>query len=275
MNALDLALIDEGPRDAPAVLLLHGFPDSSDLWREQIGPLVAAGHRVIAPDLRGFGASSAPAEVDAYAMPAHMADVMALLDRLDVARAALVGHDWGAALGWVLAACHPERFTRFCALSVGHPSLLWDLSLTGVEQMERSWYVWLFQFEQTAETLLTRDDWALFRAWARHHPESPRQIAQLARPGRLSAALAWYRANSRPRAFAEGGFALPRLQMPVLTVWGEHDPYVGEVALREARRFVDAPFAHLRLAAGHWPMRDAPAAVSQLLIDFAQGRLPA
>ena len=274
MDALELAFLDQGPREAPVVVLLHGFPDSSALWRAQAATLVAAGFRVVVPDLRGFGDSPAPAATDAYALPLLMADVLALLDRLGVGEAVLVGHDWGAALGWVLAAYHPARFTRFCAVSVGHPSLLWDLSLTGVEQMERSWYVWLFQFEDAAEALLTRDGWALFRAWARHHPECPRQIAQLSRPGRLFAALAWYRANSRPRAFAEGGFSLPRLQVPVLTVWGESDPYVGEVALRDAHRLVDAPCTHVRLPAGHWPMLDAPQQVSALLCDFAAGRLP-
>jgi pimeloyl-ACP methyl ester carboxylesterase len=91
------------------VLLLHGFPDSAALWRHQIPELVDAGHRVIAPDLRGFGESDRPDGVEHYTMPTLVGDVLGVLDSLGVSRAAVVGHDWGAALGWALAGFVPDR----------------------------------------------------------------------------------------------------------------------------------------------------------------------
>jgi pimeloyl-ACP methyl ester carboxylesterase len=120
VNGLSFHVIDEG--DGPAVLLLHGFPDSSALWRHQVPALVDAGYRVIAPDLRGFGASDRPEGVAAYAMPTLVADVLGIIDTLDVERADVVGHDWGSGLGWTLAAVVPERVRRLVALSVGHPA---------------------------------------------------------------------------------------------------------------------------------------------------------
>src|SRR5215469_3666702 len=86
------------------VLLLHGFPDSGRLWRHQVPALADAGFQVIVPDLRGYGRSSKPEAVDAYSIPALAGDVMAILNDLGIARAHLVGHDWGAALAWTLAA---------------------------------------------------------------------------------------------------------------------------------------------------------------------------
>ena len=116
---LNFHVVDEG--SGPAVLLLHGFPDSSDLWRNQIPALVDAGLRVVAPDLRGRGASDKPPEVEAYALPVLLQDTVGLLDKLSIERAHVVSHDWGAIVGWLLAAQYPKRLERFVTLSVGHP----------------------------------------------------------------------------------------------------------------------------------------------------------
>src|SRR5438128_92478 len=95
-NGLSFHVVDEGA-GTPVVLLL-GFPDSSYLWRNQIPALVEAGFRVIAPDLRGFGQSDKPQEVESYLLPVLVQDVAGIMDALGVDRAHVVGHDWGSAL---------------------------------------------------------------------------------------------------------------------------------------------------------------------------------
>src|SRR5947199_10683979 len=112
----------DGPDDGRPVVLLHGFPDSGRLWHQQVPALTAAGHRVIVPDLRGYGRSDKPADVDAYNLLFLAGDVFAMLDDAGVERAAVVGHDWGAALAWGIAALAPERVERAAALSGGHPA---------------------------------------------------------------------------------------------------------------------------------------------------------
>src|SRR5438034_7809273 len=102
-DGVALAVLDEGEREGQPVLLLHGFPDSSHLWRHQVPALVGAGMRVIAPDLRGFGQSDKPEAVEDYAIPRSVADMVALLDGLDIQRAHVIGHDWGAVVAWVMA----------------------------------------------------------------------------------------------------------------------------------------------------------------------------
>lgn len=105
-----LHMVDEG--SGRPVVLLHGFPDSSALWRHQSPAPVDAGFRTIAPDLRGFGRSPRPERVDDYAVTMVVGDVLALMDDLGVKQADVVGHDWGSAVGWILAAIAPERVRR-------------------------------------------------------------------------------------------------------------------------------------------------------------------
>src|ERR1700759_5408264 len=99
-SGVELAVIDEG--EGPAVLLLHGFPDSSALWRHQIPRLVDAGFRGLAPDLRASGPSDRPSTVSASRREVLVGDVLGILDAHRVERADVVGHDWGSALGWAM-----------------------------------------------------------------------------------------------------------------------------------------------------------------------------
>lgn len=276
-NGLAFSVVDEG-RGHP-VLLLHGFPDSSVLWRHQIPALVAAGYRVIAPDLRGFGASDKPPEVEAYGLPLILADANGILDALGIERAHVVGHDWGAAVAWMLAAFFPGRVQRLAALSVGHPDCY---ARAPIEQREKSWYMLLFQFEGLAETALSQQDWRLLREWTRNHPECDRWIADLSRPGALRAALNWYRANVPPESlFAEQPTAatamqsgtVPRIQAPTLGVWSTEERYLVESQMSESGAFVDGPWRYERIErASHWIPVDQPDRLNALLIEFLADR---
>src|ERR1700751_4231292 len=101
--------------------LLPGFPDPGRLWRNQVPALVDAGYRVIVPDLRGYGRSDQPEDVDSYNLLFLAGDVIAVLDSLGLERAHVVGHDWGAALAWVVASMAADRVDHLVALSVGNP----------------------------------------------------------------------------------------------------------------------------------------------------------
>ena len=162
---VDLFVVEDGPADGKAVLLLPGFPDSAQLWRFQIPVVAAAGYHVIAPDLRAFGRSSKPSQVDDYALPLLVADLIGLLDSLNVEQPAVVGHDWGAGIGWALAATLPDRVERLAALAVGHPSGYFS---GGIEQLEKSWYMLWFLPPGIAEAGLAGDNWSFLRRLTRY-----------------------------------------------------------------------------------------------------------
>jgi pimeloyl-ACP methyl ester carboxylesterase len=263
-DGVQLAVRDEGA--GRAVLLLHGFPDSSDLWRRQIPALTGAGMRVIAPDLRGFGESEKPPEVGAYRVGRSVADMVALLDALEIERADVVGHDWGAGVAWALAAFVPERVGRLVTLSVGHPALRRTVT---IEQRRLSWYMLLFQFEGVAEELLMRDDWKLAREWAATHPDLDERLRAMAEPGALAAGLGWYRANLHPARELDPPRAAPPVQAPTLAVWSDGDAYLTEEQMTRSAQHVAGPWRYERVeGAGHWLQLDAPDRVNALLLEF-------
>ncbi|KAK9815769.1 hypothetical protein WJX72_009202 [[Myrmecia] bisecta] len=241
------------------------------LWERQIPALVAAGYRVIAPDLRGFGDSERPERVEEYRLSKVQEDVETILDQLEIDRFFLVGHDWGAALAWRIATTWPQRVLRLVCMSVGHPGSMF--SAGGARQRQLSWYFLFFQYKDVAEAALQADDWALMRQWL-----SPMQkeqvdayIADLSRPGALTAGLNWYRANFQAERFAATKpVKMPMLPMPVLGIWSAKDGALGEMQMVASRRYV-APgkWQYARVEnAGHWIPREAPKQVNKLLLDF-------
>jgi pimeloyl-ACP methyl ester carboxylesterase len=246
----------------PAVLLLHGFPDSHELWRHQVPALTAAGFRTIAPDLRGFGSSDRPGS---YGLGEHIGDLLGVLDRLGVAEAHVVGHDWGAALGWRLAAVAPDRVTSLAALSVGHPAAF---ARAGLAQRERSWYMLLFQFEGVAEQWLSDDGFGNFRTWSAH-PDAEAVVARLAEPGALTAALGIYRDSLPPAWLVAPPPALPPITAPVLGLWSSGDRFLLEEPMIASGSYLAGPWRYARVDdAGHWMQLDRPDAVNRLLLTF-------
>ncbi len=263
LGEFTFAVQDEGA--GPAVVLLHGFPDSHDLWRNQVPALIDAGFRVIAPDLRGFGESSRPAGVESYGILDIVGDVLGILDAQGVQRAHVVGHDWGAALAWAIAAFVPDRVDHLAALSVGHPSAFRDV---GDVQRQKSWYMLLFQFEDIAEQWLSADDFANMRSWS-SHPDIDKVVADLSRPGALTAALNWYRANVHPRTWIEPPLVFPQVQAPTMGVWSSGDFALDQAGMTGSQRYVDGSWRYERIdGAGHWMQLEAPDQVSALLVDF-------
>ncbi|WIX83716.1 alpha/beta hydrolase [Amycolatopsis carbonis] len=122
LGGLSFDVSDTGPEDAPAVLLLHGFPQSHRCWDGVAQRLNARGYRTIAPNQRGYSAGARPLSVSDYGVPALVSDALGILDSLGVTQAHVAGHDWGGALAWHLAVQHPERTRSLVAVSMPHPA---------------------------------------------------------------------------------------------------------------------------------------------------------
>jgi len=246
------------------VVLLHGFPDSGRLWRHQVPALAAAGFQVIVPDLRGYGRSGKPDGAGAYSMRLLAGDVQAVLADQQISRAHVVGHDWGAALAWVLALFAPDHVDHLAVLSVGHPATF----LGTLEQRQMSWYMLLFQFPGVAERWLTDGNWANFRSWARH-PDADQVIADLEATGSLTPGLNWYRANMPPEAWAGAPPQLPPVQAPTMGLWSTGDMALSETQMTDSAEGIAGPWRYERLEGpGHWMQLEAPDQVNQLLLDF-------
>jgi pimeloyl-ACP methyl ester carboxylesterase len=248
---VELAFSDSG--DGVPVLLFHGYPDSGDVWRKQLQPLQDAGLRTLVPDLRGFGRSGKPEDVGEYRVGRSVGDAVAILDALNIQRAHVVGHDWGAGVAWAMALLAPERVDRLVVLSVGHPGVAPTL-----EQRARGWYQLLFQFEE-AEALLRRDDFALARAWATSHPDLEDVLETLV----STPALNWYRANLHPRRELEPARELPPVRASTLGVWSSGDVYLTE------QQMTASPLDRYERIDDvcHWMQLEAPDRVTELILS--------
>jgi pimeloyl-ACP methyl ester carboxylesterase len=260
-NGVELYVEEHGVGDP--VLLLHGWPDSAALWRNQVPFLAGHGFRVITPDLRGFGRSSRPPEVDSYKLANIITDVAGVLDALGVTAAHVVGHDWGAAVAWLTAMFLPDRVRTLTAISVPHL-----LATQTRRQREMAWYQLFFQFEEIAEATLAHDDWAALRELAAGYKDIDRAISDLSRPGALTASLNWYRANAAPRMPGPRP-ELPPVTVPALGVWSDGDRYLDGARMRASGDLVRGPWRYEEIAgASHWIPLDAPDTLNELLLAW-------
>jgi pimeloyl-ACP methyl ester carboxylesterase len=261
VNGISLYVEEHG--DGVPVLLIHGWPDSARLWRHQVPVLAAAGFRVITPDMRGFGRSARPGDVAAYRLRTLIADVNAVLDQLGIDQAHVVGHDWGAAVAWLTAMFASDRVRTLTAISVPHPR-----APITVRQQEMAWYQLFFQFPDVAEASIAHDDWAWLRTFSRGDGDLEQAIADLSRPGALTASLNWYRANSAPRM--PGPLPpLPPVLAPTLGIWSACDHYLDGERMKNSAPLVQGPWRYEEISdASHWVPLDAPDRLNELLLDW-------
>jgi pimeloyl-ACP methyl ester carboxylesterase len=251
--------------DGRPVVLLHGFPDSGRLWRNQVPALTGAGFQAIVPDLRGYGASDKPDDVESYALPFLAGDVLGVLDHLGIERAHVVGHDWGSALAWAIASLAGDRVDHLVAMSVGNPLAFRG---AGLPQREKSWYMLLFQFPGIAEQWLTDDGWTNFRDWS-HHPEADAVIADLEANGSLTPGLNWYRANIPPDSWVGPPMELPPVAANTMGIWSSGDIALLEDQMVDSAKYVTGSWRYERIeGAGHWMQLEVPDQVNRLLLDF-------
>jgi pimeloyl-ACP methyl ester carboxylesterase len=264
-DGLVLDAVDTGPADGPVVLLLHGFPQSSWCWRRVWPAVTAAGLRVVAPDQRGYSPDARPADVRRYRMAALVSDAVAVLDAAGAERAHVVGHDWGAAVAWQLAGRHPERVRTLTAVSVPHPAAFAEALRTDPDQRARSRYMKDWQEPSTEAALLGGGLAAVLRG----SPDAEHHLRALAEPGALTAALAWYRAQSA--ADLDG---LGPITAPTLHVWSDADPALGPVATAATAGQVAGPYRlEVLEGVGHWvPETAADRLASLLLGHLLEGR---
>jgi pimeloyl-ACP methyl ester carboxylesterase len=261
-----------GPKDAPVVVLLHGFPEFWYGWHNQIEPLAAAGFRVIVPDQRGYNLSSKPQGVQSYSLAALTSDVMAIADQLGQQQIFLAGHDWGAAVAWSAALSHPERIAKLAIVNVPHPSVMRRYLQTNRRQLRRSWYIFFFQIPFLPEAFFRARNFrmgasALLRS-SRPGTFSPQALAQYraawSQPGAVTSMIHWYRAGFRRRA----SFSDRTVRVPTRILWGQRDAFLLPEMAQESLRYCTSaeliPFPD----ASHWLQHEEPARVSQLLIDF-------
>ncbi|HEX9993480.1 MAG TPA: alpha/beta hydrolase [Acidimicrobiales bacterium] len=270
-GGLTFPALAAGPEDGELVLLLHGFPQTAGAWRPQLDGLAAAGYRAVAPTQRGYAASARPpGGRRAYRLPALVDDVLGMARHLGRDRFSVVGHDWGGAVAWALAAHHPERLRTVAVVSTPHPRAVRE-SLGRSLQALRSSYVGFFALPALPEAVLLAGGGAVLRRMlvgsGLPADRADEYVAAMREPGALSGALGWYRA-ARP-----GDLALGDVSVPTLYVWSPGDPALGGTAARRTAAHVTGPYRFEVLeGAPHWIPETRPGELTRLLVDHLGSR---
>jgi pimeloyl-ACP methyl ester carboxylesterase len=286
---VELHVAEQG--DGEPVLLLHGFPELWFSWRHQMAALAGAGFRAIAPDMRGFGRSSAPKEVEAYDVVELCSDVAGLLDDVGADRAAIVGHDWGANVAWHFALIHPERTKAVAGISVPlvpRP----PAPPIGImrEHLGEDFYIVWFQEPGVADEALARDVrrtlitpavWTAEWAGSEEDPRLPDfmtedelavYVGEYTRSG-FTGGLNWYR-NMDRNWERTAGYDDRRIEMPALFLAGTRDSTMKWMSPDVMTGRVTDLRSELVEGAGHWLQQERPDEVNSALLALLRDAGP-
>jgi pimeloyl-ACP methyl ester carboxylesterase len=286
-DGIELHVLEEG--SGPLIVLCHGFPELAFSWRHQIPALARAGYRVVAPDMRGFGQSSAPAQVDAYDVVSLCRDMTGLLDALGEESAIFVGHDWGGSLVWSLAVLEPERVRAVAGLSVPFVPRAPAAPIPIMRRhLGEDFYIVWFQQPGLADEALARDvrrTLTTSRQWTAQWAEDEREpklapwlsedelavyVHAFERTG-FTGGLNWYRNIDRNWELTES-VADRHVEQPAFFLTGELDPVRRFMPAEAMQGWVDDLRAQIVVPdAGHWVQQQAPEQVNAALLEFLGG----
>ncbi|WP_338424823.1 alpha/beta fold hydrolase [Sphingopyxis kveilinensis] len=293
-TGVELDVVDMGPKDAPVLIFLHGFPESHRTWRHQL-PHFSRRFRCIAPDQRGYRGSSKPQEVDAYTPDKLIADIFALADALGVDKFTIVGHDWGGAIAWGVAlggqpgGLHPGwagRVTRAVIANAPHPAIFQRLLATNTEQRAASQYIRTFR-DPASDAIIAEHGLAglLAHAFAGKVPsgglqpadEIKRLLKDWEDRDACRAMVNWYRASPlvvppMDEPYAEPpAVSFPKLNIPTLVIWALDDVALPPCNLDGLAELVPGVTIVKVPDCGHFVPWDAPDAVNAAMDAFLAG----
>ena len=234
------------------VVLLHGFPESSVMYSELIPVLASAGYQVIAFDQRGYSPGARPNGLDAYQTEHLTQDVLDVADVVGFDKFHLVGHDWGAVVGWLLVMENHPRIISWSALSIPHMGAYADAMANDPDQQSRSAYVGFFQTPWLPEAAFSFNNFKMMKSalYGEHKAETRAEYLSLfSEPGALTSALNWYRASGITNITNPQDSTV---SIPTAYIWGNQDNVVGDAALAAQEKYFDNNLTITELDTGHW-----------------------
>jgi pimeloyl-ACP methyl ester carboxylesterase len=284
-SGIALGVVDEGPADAPALIFLHGFPESHRTWRHQVAHF-SDRFRCIAPDQRGYRGSSKPPEVSDYTPDKLIGDIFQLADALDIDKFTVLGHDWGGAIAWgtAIAGQMNGRVTRAVVANAPHPAIFQKLLYTNPHQRESSQY--MRGFRDPKNDALVREQGLIGILlqeikWDSGDVMEPEERAELLKDWQdrdaAFAMLNWYRASpidippmDAPYEVPAGWTppALPNLTIPTLAIWGMDDLALPPENLEGLDEIIDDLTVVEVPSSGHFVPWEAPGEVNAAIEEF-------
>lgn len=272
-NGIRLHIAAAGPEEGELVVLLHGFPEFSYGFHHQMEALAVQGYRVVAPDQRGYNLSDKPERIEDYTIDKLRDDIVGLIEAFGETSAFIVGHDWGGAVAWHLAASKPEYVKKLIAINIPYPAAMPRVMMKNPLQWVKSSYMAFFQLPEVPEKLMAANDFESMkqavkgtaRPNAFTEQELDRYRAAWSQPGALTGMLNWY------RALRKGSLnQVPKkpIEIPVRILWGIGDQFLSPMLAKESLEFCENAELVWIGEATHWVHHEQPVIVNQLIKEF-------
>lgn len=259
--------------DGPAVILLHGFPESSIMWTDLLEKAAIEGYRIVAFDQRGYSPGARPKGVANYQIEHLTQDVIDLANQIGFDTFHLVGHDWGAVVGWNVAMEHEERLHTWTALSIPHIGVFFDGVQNHPEQKQRSGYFKMLQTPILPEYKFIASNQQFFKQrMAKSKKEYLAEyVALQAEWGACTAMLNWYRAMDVPTIAADKRYK-KSINQPTLFIWGKEDGVIAPAIIPQQKALITAPYREVALQTGHGLIQSKPdTVIREILAHFDLG----
>jgi len=266
-------------------LCLHGFPEHSISWRNQLPMLAKLGYKAWAPNMRGYGNSSVPGSMHDYSIEKLMDDVADIIDTADCKETVLIAHDWGAVIAWYFAIRKKRPLSKLVICNVPHPVPADKAFRSGWAQLKKSWYILFFQLPRLPEWAMNRQRknegmggmGQLIKETACNPEYFPAEVIDVynqngARPENLTAMVNYYRALIRGGGAArQKKLGYPVIETPTLMIWGEDDLALTKETTYGTEDVVQDFTIRYLPRISHWVQQDAPDAVNAMLTAFLSG----
>ena len=239
-----------GNKKDDLVIFLHGFPESNFMWIELMKAVSPLGFYCVAPNMRGYSQGARPRGKKHYAIDKLSKDVMDIARYFEKEKFHLIGHDWGAAIGWKTVYENSKSILSWSALSVPHIKAFSYAITNDHDQKKKSQYIKTFQVPFLPEMNIRKNDFTFFkRLWKHSSKEEVEDYLSVFRNKKaLTAAINYYRANNKIlKANNIGDIAIP-----VLFIWGEHDIAIGSVGVAQSHQYMKGYYKFVKLDTGHW-----------------------
>ena len=254
-----------GDEQDELIIMLHGFPETSIMWQGLMDRLSTLGFYCLAPDMRGYSENACPKGVKNYTLKKLGQDILNLADAVDKNKFHLIGHDWGAGIGWYVVYNHPDRIWSWTGLSVPHTRAFSKAIIVDKDQQKKSRYIKWFLLPFLPEMFIRKNDFQKFkRLWKHSSPEEvDHYLSVFRRKKSLTAALNYYRANIGKGKMERIG----EITVPTLFIWGKNDFAIGSFAAENCHKYIKGPYTYLALNGGHWLIQSNYSEVETAIVE--------
>ncbi len=244
----------DGNKENELVILLHGFPETSYMWKKLMSSFSENGFFCVAPNLRGYSKCACPKGKKQYSLDKLAKDVINISKFLNKSKFHLVGHDWGAAIGWKVVHDYQDRVLSWTGISVPHLQAFGKAIVIDKEQSKMSQYIKNFQLPYLPEIQIRKGDFRLFKKlWKNSDSNEIDDYLQVFRnPKQLTASLNYYRSNYKLLKKAAKNQILGDINVPTLFIWGNKDIAIGSYSVNESHQYMKNDYEFIELDSGHW-----------------------